>query len=239
MTRRAGDVVGLAVAWVIAAGCVRLGFWQVSRLHERRASNASIEARMALPPIDAAARGMPRDSVVGRRVRVRGAWDYAAEKVWTERSYEGVPGVALITPVRLDDGAFLFVDRGWVPSPDAATVNAAAWREGDSADVTGLAYAIPRARGDVDSAAAAARLGAPVLPYVAVALSVDSAHAATTPRRWPPPVLGDGPHGSYAIQWFSFALIILAGSVVLYRKRRRDERSGAGAAPGTPRGTGG
>jgi len=31
------------------------------------------------------------------------------------------------------------------------------------------------------------------------------------PRRWPPPTFDDGPHLSYAIQWFSFALIALVG----------------------------
>jgi len=33
--------------------------------------------------------------------------------------------------------------------------------------------------------------------------------------------LGDGPHLSYAIQWFSFAVIIVVGSVALARKQRR------------------
>jgi len=32
------------------------------------------------------------------------------------------------------------------------------------------------------------------------------------------PELDDGPHLSYAIQWFSFALIIVIGSIALLRK---------------------
>ena len=39
-------------------------------------------------------------------------------------------------------------------------------------------------------------------------------------RRLSPPVLDDGPHLSYAIQWFSFATIILVGSGALMFKRR-------------------
>src|SRR6266511_5850144 len=40
--------------------------------------------------------------------------------------------------------------------------------------------------------------------------------------RWPSPELSDGPHLSYAIQWFSFAVIIVVGSVALAKARVRD-----------------
>ena len=40
------------------------------------------------------------------------------------------------------------------------------------------------------------------------------------PRRWPMPAFDNGPHLSYAIQWFSFAIIALVGTVVLIRKGR-------------------
>jgi surfeit locus 1 family protein len=33
--------------------------------------------------------------------------------------------------------------------------------------------------------------------------------------------LSDGPHLSYAIQWFSFALILVGGSLVLWRQSRK------------------
>jgi cytochrome oxidase assembly protein ShyY1 len=38
------------------------------------------------------------------------------------------------------------------------------------------------------------------------------------PRRWPTPALDDGPHLSYVVQWFSFALIIVVGTGALLRK---------------------
>ena len=37
-------------------------------------------------------------------------------------------------------------------------------------------------------------------------------------HRWPGPDLSNGPHLSYAIQWFSFAIIIAVGSVILFRR---------------------
>jgi len=40
--------------------------------------------------------------------------------------------------------------------------------------------------------------------------------------RWPLPEVSNGPHLSYAIQWFSFATIIVVGSLALMRKRATD-----------------
>src|SRR2546428_9648425 len=36
---------------------------------------------------------------------------------------------------------------------------------------------------------------------------------------WPAPELGDGPHLSYAIQWFAFAGIVIVGMGALLRKQ--------------------
>jgi cytochrome oxidase assembly protein ShyY1 len=40
--------------------------------------------------------------------------------------------------------------------------------------------------------------------------------------RWPVPELDEGPHLSYTVQWFSFALIILVGTFILLRKQARE-----------------
>ena len=207
MQRR--DVVAATIAVVLAAGCVRLGVWQLQRLAQRRARNAVLAARMALPPL--AVRGtLPLDSARERRVVARGAFDYSAELMWPGRSFEGTPGVALITPLRLADGAAVLIDRGWVPSPDAFHVDHAAYRESDTVTVGGFAFALPRGRGDVNTAG--------FLPYV-VQMETPLPGVRGLPRRWPAPVLDDGPHLSYAIQWFSFAVITLVGTVALLRRR--------------------
>jgi cytochrome oxidase assembly protein ShyY1 len=42
------------------------------------------------------------------------------------------------------------------------------------------------------------------------------------PARRDLPVLDDGPHRGYAMQWFSFALIAIAGAgIVVYRERQQ------------------
>jgi len=215
------DLAALVVAFLVAAGCTGAGFWQLDRLRQRRERNAVVLAARALPPLVLTG-GVPLDSARDRRVRARGRYDYGRERFWRPRSCEGVPGVDLVTPLRLPDGSAVLVDRGWAPSPDAYHVDREAYREGDSGAVLGLAMGAPRSRGDVDPARLRDSLPYPVLPFVLQQFPSDS---PTVPRsaavliRWPAPELSDGPHLSYAIQWFSFAVIIAVGSLALARKR--------------------
>jgi cytochrome oxidase assembly protein ShyY1 len=66
----------LAALFVIgmSAVCVRLGFWQISRLHEKQQLNATLRAALAASPrtVD---RATPADSATGRRVAVTGTFD--------------------------------------------------------------------------------------------------------------------------------------------------------------------
>ncbi|HLZ46245.1 MAG TPA: SURF1 family protein [Gemmatimonadales bacterium] len=207
MQRR--DVKLAVLAVVIAAGCVSAGIWQLRRLAARRARNAAAEARLALPPLDVH-RGLTADSARGRRVQATGSYDFGAEHTWPGRSFEGTPGVALITPLRLEDGAIVLVDRGWVYSPDAFHVDHTAYHETDTATVSGIALIPPRGRGDVSVTG--------YLPFVIQLEGPDP--SSGLPRRWPAPAFDNGPHLSYAIQWFSFALIALVGTAAVIRKGR-------------------
>jgi surfeit locus 1 family protein len=233
------DWPALGCALVVAAGCVRLGFWQLDRLHQRRARNAAVVAARQLPPLDLG-RGVTLDAARDRHLHARGPYDYPHQLLWHGRSYEGIPGVDLLTPLRLPDGGVVLVDRGWAPSPDAYHVDQGAYREADSAEVWGVGL-VPWARSDADLAKLAAALPYPILPFLLQALpptpptpSAGGAapRALALPpglRRWPAPELSDGPHLSYAIQWFSFALIIGVGSVALVGQRTR---RASVAAPG-------
>jgi surfeit locus 1 family protein len=220
------DRAALVGALLVAALCVRLGVWQLDRLRQRRARNAQVLARRTEPAL-AVTGTISADSARDRRVVARGVYDYAHERLWHGRSYEGIPGVDLITPLRLHDSSAVLVDRGWAPSPDGYHVDQEAYREGDSADVSGIGVAAPRAPGDVNPAVLRDSLPYALLPFVIQELpnapssttSTNLHHPPAPPTRWPPPELSDGPHLSYVIQWFSFAVIITAGSIALAQKR--------------------
>ena len=224
-----------ALALGAAALFVRLGFWQLSRLHERRAHNAVIAAQRLDAPVAFSA--LPRDTGAAhyRAAHVEGRYDYAHEVVLASRTRQGSPGVELLTPVRVaaSDTAVL-VDRGWVYSPDGATVDLARWREGDSARVDGYVSTYtpddgvttsafgPRVVRRTSRSEIAAKVPYPVAPYFLVVTS-DTA-GRDHPARREQPVLDEGPHRGYAIQWFSFAIIAIGGAVAVVFREREERR---------------
>jgi surfeit locus 1 family protein len=222
-----------------AGVCIRLGVWQLHRLDERRTWNAHLEQRLKAVPVPVAS--LPPDSAAGhyRRVTARGVFDYSGQVALAGRSSLGSPGVHLLTPLRLADGAVVVINRGWVYAPDAMTVGAARWREheGDTIAVAGYAESwsgregAPVAAGQrivrtLDSAAVARFVGPPVLRFFIVQTS-DSAPSAGRPVRLGEPVLDDGSHRGYAIQWFSFALVALIGGTLLVREELIRRRASA------------
>jgi surfeit locus 1 family protein len=234
MKRR--TILFCAFAVAAAALFVRLGFWQIDRLHEKRARNTVIAHQRDGAPLPISS--IPRDTAEAhyRTASVAGRFDYEHELVVTSRTRRGAPGVELLTPVRVAgvDTAVL-VNRGWVYSPDGGTVDRSRWREGDSAHVTGYVelYAPdagatasatdPRIVRRVSRSEIAAKIPYPVAPFYLVYLG-DTASAGHPSRR-EVPVLDDGPHATYAFQWFCFAAIALGGAAAVGWRERRAERS--------------
>ena len=233
MSRR--TILFCVLAFGAATLFVRLGFWQLSRLHERRAHNALIAAQRLDRPV--AFTTLPRDTAAAhyRAAFIEGRFDYGHELVLASRLRQGSPGVELLTPMFVagSDTAVL-VNRGWVYSPDAASVDLARWREGDSTRVAGYVETYPPDDGVTTSAFGprvvrrasrseiAAKVPYPVAPYYLIVTS-DSA-GRDHPARRAEPVLDEGPHRSYAIQWFSFALIAIGGAAAVVFREREEER---------------
>jgi surfeit locus 1 family protein len=224
----------VAVAFALAAVFVRLGFWQLERLGQRRAVNATVEAQLARPPIPFTA--LQGDSEF-RRVIVTGIPDTANEILHIGRSRAGSPGVHILTPMRLPESdTAVLVNRGWVYAPDAASAELTRWRE-DRTEFSGFAVPLSgTTRGTnpsgrrvraLDHAALQTLLPYPVSASYVVA--EDSA-GADAPVRVARPVLGNGPHLSYAIQWFCFAAIAVGGAIAIAVRARRATAAGATGA---------
>jgi surfeit locus 1 family protein len=218
-----------------AALSVRLGIWQLHRLSERRTANAAAAAARAAPELDLAA--WAGAAPAGRRVRATGVYDRSYELVLRGRSLREVPGVALVTPLRIPALAdsVVLVERGFLPVPDAVTLppDSGTLDEPGSRTVRGVALPISSARdggapldragrmtwGRLDLAALRRFLPYPVLD-VYIQETPDSALPRLPRRREPPAVNDEGPHLSYALQWFGFALTAMVFAGIFLKKGR-------------------
>src|SRR5262245_8451031 len=135
-------LIGVAVA-VVAAACVRLGFWQLSRLEQKRALNDRTRVALLREPVAFGA--VPAESLIGRRVLVHGAFDESRQLLLAARTDGGGPGVHVVTPLRRGEGDAVLVDRGWLPAADAATADPRRYPEPGEHDVIGIGEPAPRA----------------------------------------------------------------------------------------------
>lgn len=234
------------------ATCVRLGIWQLARLHEKRVLHTAQRAQLAEPAIEVTSSLPVSPPAAGRRVHVRGRWDRSVYVMLSGRTHLGAAGVSLLSAVRLPAGGAVLVERGWLPAADGRIAHPE--RSADStADVVGVAlpltrsaHALPWARLESESAgvalwsarvpeadSVAARVAAPLAPWLLRALPDPAAPRAnageSVPLAEPYEVPDEAMHLSYAIQWFAFALIISLGSLAL-ALRKRPARGPGGAA---------
>lgn len=228
-------LVGHAVAVAVVVGLASLGMWQLRRLDERRDSNAQVrqrsEATVALASV-ASPDDLP-ESAVFRRVRATGRFDIDREALVRFRIRDGLPGYEALTPLVVDGRTAVLVDRGWLPLDvgDAVARTALAVPAGE-VTVTGLlltgegaARFRPEQRADgrlVIGAIAVdelqRRLGYDLYPGFVQLQEPDD--PSQFPAPLPEPDLGEGPHLTYALQWFSFATIAAGGWALLVRSSR-------------------
>jgi surfeit locus 1 family protein len=239
---------------LLAAGVMfRLGLWQKARLDGRRAANAAITRQIAAPPLTLDGTTLATvdpASLTFRRVIVRGTWDYDNEVELRYRSFDGQPGVHLLTPLRVaGSDRVVLVDRGWVPFDQAGPEGRPLFRQGETGEIQGLVYeSIPQdgpptsTGGDrldaftqVDLAAIGAQQPTPIAPFWIK--SLPSGDNRTPPRAEGPPDLSDGTHMAYMIQWWAFAATLLITYVFFanHMMRREQKRRSGGESNGTPR----
>jgi len=228
--------VTVIVAVLVAATCVNLGLWQLRRLDERRALNATILAHGSAPPIsiDGVRGNAAADEY--RQAVARGTYDVEHEVLVYGRSLDGEAGHYVVTPLLLPDGGAILVVRGWVPFAMRSVPVRGAVPPADEVSVRGF-FAPDEGDGSVSPDAGGivrildVRGIATSLPYDVFPLPLQLAdqtppQPGALPIPVPLPALSEGPHLSYAIQWFCFAVVALVGAVILLR---RDRRAATGA----------
>ena len=223
MNRR-GAVV-LVAAVLAAALTARLGWWQLDRAAQKNQLQAAMDSRRALPPLvqaDLAVDATAAAAQHHRAIALQGQW-VAEHTVHLEnRQMKGVPGFFAVTPLRLDDGTAVLVQRGWLPRDIAdRTRIVAAPPPAGRVQVRGFIAPAPGRLYEFDAAASgpirqnltldafARETGLRLRP-----LSVQQQDDASQPsdglmRQWSAPASGVHKHYGYAFQWFALSALIL------------------------------
>lgn len=225
---------------VIVVTCVFLGRWQLRRLDERRAVIQRYEQSQAMPLEDLSNlldSGASADSIMFRPVRATGVYLPEEEVAIIHRTRFERAGSDLVTPLRLDDGRVVLVRRGWVPVEQAIPPVAEALPPAGRVTVTGLLVGSePRSLLTPDLPPEGVLRQMPRLDISRIAHQIEGevASVAILAERTEPPGgelpipielggLDEGPHRSYAVQWFLFALIASITYGALLRRGLRSE----------------
>lgn len=218
---------------------LNLGFWQLRRLEQRRALNTQIEAGLNALPVPLTGEPVNPDDLHRHRVTVTGTFDNAQTIILQNRPFHGQAGVELLAPLQISgSNAAVLVDRGWIPldeqEPDARHV----YNVTGEITLEGIAYRsqpqptgwlvirdrVPASGQDrldkwfrVDVDGIARQLDYPLLPiFVRQSPGADPAELPAREENFD---LSEGSHLSYALQWFSFAVILVVVYSAFLRKQ--------------------
>ena len=216
------SVLGVAVT-------ARLGWWQLDRAAQKHALQAALDTQRALPPLAAA--DLAADAAAAalqhhRSVLLQGRWLPEATLYLDNRQMAGRPGFFVLTPLLLDDGTAVVVQRGWQPRSmlDRTAVVAPVTPLGN-VHITGRIAPAPARlyefeaaasgpiRQNVDLGALASEWRLRLRPLSV--LQEDAAPTERQPvagdllRQWPRPAADVHKHYGYAFQWFALSALML------------------------------
>jgi surfeit locus 1 family protein len=215
------------IAFVIV--CIMAGNWQHRRMAEKDALRAALEAADRAPPVALPSGADDWQAWRYRRVIAHGHYDASEQFLLDNRVHDGRVGYDVVTPLALRDGAWLLVDRGFVPMgrdrndlprapPPAGDVSVEGRVEiPPSGFMLGNAEPAGSLWPHLDPARFAQRTHRAVLPVYLQATGGAVGDGALE-RDWPAPDLGSERHLGYMVQWYTFAAMA-AGLWVFFTLR--------------------
>jgi surfeit locus 1 family protein len=226
MALKGRGAVVLVAALLLAALTARLGVWQLDRADQKNRAQQALNERRALPALPASALALQAaDAAVqhGRLITLQGRWQPAMTVYLENRQMDARVGFYAVTPLLLDDGTAVLVQRGWLPRDQADRTRIVASPAPDGRVVVhgriapgpGRIYDFAGAasgpiRQNLEIAAYARETALPLRP-----VSLVEEDGATAPqdgllRHWPAPAADVHKHYGYAFQWFALSTLTIA-----------------------------
>lgn len=215
---------------------IRLGIWQLDRLEQRRVANVELIAALDAEPINLNEEGLVGDSesLENRLAVVSGTYDLDEQIILKVQNWEGRAGVHLITPLLIDGlDTAVIVDRGWVPQSDVDENKIAQYDLEQSVQINGyLAKSQIISRNQGQSLSASPQSEMYRVDIEAIQNQLDYEILSLYLIESPPedeldelPLnparnveISEGSHLSYALQWFSFTIMLAVIYFVLVRR---------------------
>lgn len=208
-----------------------LGFWQLRRLDERRDFNSTVTERIEQTPVPLdellAAASDDLEEIEWRQVTLTGSW-LPDQVIWYNRSQGGLAGDNVLTALVEVDGQTVVVNRGFVslgtetPAAPLGEVDVLGRvrlpqerRIGELTDDTDGSVTEVR-RVDLDQLAQ--QLPGDVAPVYLDLIATVPPVSDADPLPTPAPTLDEGPHLSYAMQWFIFSGCVVVGWSLAIRR---------------------
>lgn len=225
--------LGLAAAAIcVVVVCALLSQWQWGRAEQRADANARIEAAddpVLLDDVLGAEAELDEENR-WRLVEVTGTFDPANEIVLRARTNESVNGFEIVTPLLLDDGTALLVNRGFVGgNGSGAALDYPAPPTGELT-VVGRVYKSEPSGGEItaeDGLLLGRRLNLDQigghLDYELRDAWVGQLEPAEGMQPLQTPSFSAWQNYSYAVQWALFAAMAPLGWFVLVRRELRGE----------------
>ena len=212
-----------------------LGNWQLDRAAEKLQLQRRMERAEHASPLHLGADPIQAADIAYYKVEAGGDF-LAQDTVYLDnRTRKGVAGYELITPLRLNGGRCVLVNRGWVAAgPDRSRLPEVRTPAGPIR-VEGVALPGNQRGLELSNRVQIGRVWEHVtveryrnafgLELQPIIVRAQNDLGDGLVRDWPPPDVGVDRHRAYAAQWFAMALAILVLYVVLTVKRN------ASAAP--------
>jgi cytochrome oxidase assembly protein ShyY1 len=234
LNRRWLGYLAFVVAFAIA--CSFLALWQLSRREEARAEIELVESNWDRAPQQLASVLTSLDAFdpQSKWMPVTLSGHYVADEqlLVRGRPLDGVAGFEVLVPFELDDGTIFIVDRGWLPAgneqdePDSVPPAP----RGDVTVVARLKAGEPIVAGrsapegqvaTIHLPSIAETIDAPMYTGAYGLLDSEEPAPAARPTAAVKPVPDEGPHLSYAFQWFVFGILAFVGLAWALRQEFR------------------
>ncbi len=137
--------VAIALGIVFLSG---LGIWQLKRLAWKQGLIARVENNLSASPLsldDVQQMHQQGEDIEYRPMRVSGVFDHAREQYFYA-THKGNPGYFVYTPLKLNSGAHIFVNRGYVPLQKKSANTRALGQVAGRLEINGLARSAPQAK---------------------------------------------------------------------------------------------